>query len=242
MKRFLTLHRDECLKSQDHQSNKKRGGFLPLFLIFQSSADRQTVEANFKKRIMRINFLEHVPVVVPPVAGSIHCYRKIDEDFLESLLLENIGQIFDTSISEQTKEVNIEKEIKRIDLKIEKILDLDIETLPKDKIKNKIEKLQQEKIGLLYQQKKTAQNQNVTQYFKQIEEIYPYATREERKRLWNIVIQRISIYDDSIEIDWNNGKKTRFKKVLKAKFVSKVRKGGVSLSSFIDEMEKILLE
>jgi hypothetical protein len=42
------------------------------------------------------------------------------------------------------------------------------------------------------------------------------------------VIQRIAIYDDYIEIDWNNGKKTRHKKVLKANSVSKVRKGGVS--------------
>jgi hypothetical protein len=174
-----------------------------------------------------INFLKHVPVVMPLVTEGIHCYRKIDEDFLESILLENIGHIFDTSISEQTREVNIEKEIKRIDSKIEKVLDLDIETLPKDKIRKKIEQLQQEKIELLHQQKKTVQSQNVTQYFKQIEEIYPYANREERKRLWNITIQRIAIYDDFIEIDWNNGKKTRHKKVLKANSVSKVREGGV---------------
>ncbi len=137
---------------------------------------------------MRVNFLEHVPVVMPLVAGGIHCYRKIDEDFLESILLENIRQIFDTSISEQTREINIEKEIKRIDSKIEKVLDLDIETLPKDKIRKKIEQLQQEKIELLHRQKKTVQSQNVTQYFKQIEEIYPYTNREERKRLRNIVI------------------------------------------------------
>jgi hypothetical protein len=172
---------------------------------------------------VRINFLKHVPVVMPLVAGGIHCYRKIDEDFLESLLLENIRQIFDTSISEQTREVNIEKEIKRIDSKIEKVLDLDIETLPKDKIRKKIEQLQKEKIELLHRQKKTVQSQNVTQYFKQIEEIYPYTNWEERKRLRNIVIQRIAIYDDYIKIDWNNGKKTRHKKVLKANSVSKVR-------------------
>ena len=145
----------------------------------------------------------------------------------------NIGYIasyleknnIEVKIFDQLAGQDIEKEIKRIDSKIEKVLDLDIETLPKDKIKKKIEQLQQEKIELLHQQKKTAQSQNVTQYFKQIEEIYPYATREERKRLWNITIQRIAIYDDFIEIDWNNGKKTRFKKVLKAKFVSKVRRG-----------------
>jgi site-specific DNA recombinase len=166
---------------------------------------------------------------VPLVVGGVHCYRKIDEDFLESLLMENIGKIFDTSISEETSEIekDIEKEIKRIDSKIEKVLDLDIETLPKDKIKKKIEQLQQEKIELLHQQKKTAQSQNVTQYFKQIEEIYPYANREERKRLWNITIQRIAIYDDFIEIFWNNGKKTRCKKGLKSNSVSKVREGGV---------------
>jgi len=140
---------------------------------------------------------------MPLVAGGIHCYRKIDEDFLESILLENIGQIFDTSISEQTREVNvnIEKEIKRIDSKIEKVLDLDIETLSKDKIRKKIEQLQKEKIELLHRQKKTVQSQNVTQYFKQVEEIHPYTNREERKRLRNIVIQRIAIYDDYIKID-----------------------------------------
>ena len=164
---------------------------------------------------------------VPLVVGGIHCYRKIDEDFLESLLIENIGKIFDTSISEEIKEIDIEKETKRIDLKIEKLLDLDLETLPVDKIKKKIEQLQREKAELLRQRKKEAQNQNVIQYFKQIEEIYPYATREERKRLWNIVIQRIIVYDDYIEIEWNNGKKTRHKKVLKLNSVSMVREGGV---------------
>jgi len=232
----------ERAKDRTINRTKKEGDFSPLFLIIHPSSERQTVKANFKKRIVRVNFLEHVPVVVPPVTGGIHCYRKIDEDFLESILLENIGQIFDTSISEQTREVNvnIEKEIKRIDSKIEKVLDLDIETLLKDKIRKKIEQLQKEKIELLHRQKKTVQSQNVTQYFKQVEEIYPYTNREERKRLWNIVIQRIAIYDDYVEIDWNNGKKTRHKKVLKANSVSKVREGGVAhfTHSIFEGLEK----
>jgi site-specific DNA recombinase len=164
---------------------------------------------------------------VPLLKDGPHCYKTIDEDFLESLLMENIGKVFDTSISDDTDEIDIEKEIKRIDSKIDKILDLDIETLPVDKIKKKIKLLQQEKADLIEQQKKNFQNHDITQYFKQIEEIYPYANREERKRLWNIMIKRVSIYDDYIEIFWNNEKKTRIKKVLSTNFVSMVRKGGV---------------
>ena len=177
---------------------------------------------------------------IPLVADGVHCYRKIDEDFLENLLMENIGKVFITSISDNTDEIDIEKEIKRIDSKIDKVLDLDIETLSVDKIKKKIKLLQQEKADLIEQQKKNSQNRDITQYFKQIEEIYPYANREERKRLWNIMIKRISIYDDYIEIFWNHGKKSRIKKGLKANSLGKVREGGVSRATqlFLDGLEK----
>jgi hypothetical protein len=188
------------------------------------------------------NTVKYFYECVPIVSGGKHCYRKIDEEMLENTLIGNIGKLFDTSVHEQSKPVNIEEEIRKIDMKIEKILDLDIEVMPKDKIKKKIEQLQQEKVELLNQQKAVLQKKNINQYFQKIEDIYPYANREERKRLWNIIIQKVAIYDDSVEVFWNNGKKTRHKKVLKVNSLRKVREGGVSLSSFIDEMEKILSE
>ena len=44
---------------------KKRGGFLPLFLILQPSRVRQAVKANFKERIVRVKFLKYIPPVMP---------------------------------------------------------------------------------------------------------------------------------------------------------------------------------
>ena len=165
---------------------------------------------------------------VPVSTGGARCNREINEDMLESVLLENIGKLFDTSISEQPLTIDIDKEISKIDARIEKILDLDLEVLPKDKIKKKIEQLQKEKIELLNQQKLTMQKKNINQYFEKIEDVYPYANREERKRLWNIIIQRITIYDNSIEVLWNNGKKTKHKKrPLHNNSLSMVREGGV---------------
>ena len=165
---------------------------------------------------------------VPIVNGGKGCNRKIDEDMLEEILLDNIGKLFDTSISEQPLTIDIDKEIRKIDTKIEKVLDLDLDILPKSKIEKKIKQLQNEKIELLNKQKITTQKRNINQYFKKIEEIYPYANREERKRLWNILIQRIIIYDDSIEILWNNGKKTKHKKKVSSPHgLRVVREGGV---------------
>jgi site-specific DNA recombinase len=165
---------------------------------------------------------------VPIVNGGKGCNRKIDEDMLEEILLDNISKLFDVSISQKPLTIDINKEIRKIDAKIEKVLDLDIEILPKDKIEKKIKQLQNDKIELLNKQKAATQQRNINQYFKKIEEIYPYANREERKRLWSILIQRITIYDDSIEVLWNSGKKTKHKKKASSPHgLSKVRKGGV---------------
>jgi hypothetical protein len=131
---------------------------------------------------------------VPVSTGGVRCNREINENLLENILLENIGKLFDTSLPEPLA-IDLDKEVGKIDSKIERILDLDIENLPKDKIEKKIEQLQQEKVELLNQQKIVSQNKNINQYFKTIEDIYPYTNREERKRLWNILIQRITIYD-----------------------------------------------
>jgi site-specific DNA recombinase len=164
--------------------------------------------------------------------GGKSCNRTIEEDIIEEILLENIGRLFDTSISEQSTTIDIDEEIRRIDARIEKILDIDLEVLPKDKLEKKIKQLQNEKIELLNQQKTTTQKRNINQYFKKIEDVYPYANREYRKRLWNIIIQRITIYDNSIEVLWNNGKKTKHKKrPLRNNSLGMVREGGVMRST-----------
>jgi hypothetical protein len=128
----------------------------------------------------------------------------------------------------QPERVNIDEELRKIDRKIDRIIDIDIDYLPKDKIKKKIDKLQMEKLKLLDTQKSTVKETTLHNYFKEIKDIYPYATREEKKRLWNLVVERITIYDDYIDVFWRGGiEALHLKKAPQGSEPCKVRKGGV---------------
>ncbi len=42
-----------------------------------------------------------------------------------------------------------------------------------------------------------------------IGEVYPYMSREEKKRLWAITIERIILYKERFQIKWKNNIKTQ---------------------------------
>jgi hypothetical protein len=141
------------------------------------------------------------------VYGNDGCYRSIKESLVESILINEIGNLFNARLP-QPERVNIDEELRKID----RIIDIDIDYLPKDKIKKKIDKLQTEKLKLLGQQKSTVKETTLHRYFKEIKDIYSYATREEKKRLWNLVVERITVYDDYIDVFWRGGIRTRHRK------------------------------
>ena len=161
------------------------------------------------------------------IYGNDSCYRSIEEPLVENILINEIGNLFNTKLR-QPERINIDEEITKIDRKIDKIIDLDIDYLPKDKIKRKIDKLQMEKSKLLQQKKSTVKETTLHRYFKEIKDIYPYASREEKKRLWSLVVERISVYDNYIDVVWRGGIRTRHgKKAPSGNELCMVREGGV---------------
>ena len=175
------------------------------------------------------------------IYGNDGCYRSIEEPLVENILINEIGNLFNTKLR-QPERINIDEEITKIDRKIDKIIDLDIDYLPKDKIKRKIDKLQMEKSKLLQQKKSTVKETTLHRYFKEIKDIYPYASREEKKRLWSLVVERISVYDNYIDVVWRGGMRTRHgKKAPSGNELCKVREGGVVRATqlILDKLEKV---
>ena len=138
--------------------------------------------------------------------GSKHCGRYIREEVLESIALDSVERLFTMSIP-KTETKNIASEISKIDKKIERaVAMLDDENIPVNQIKNKLAELQETKKRLLKSQKP---RENIDKHFKNLKELYPYMTREEKKRLWSITIERITLYKTLAMVEWKDGRKTR---------------------------------
>ena len=137
---------------------------------------------------------------------SKHCGRYIREEILESIALDSVEKLFTINIPKpETK--NIASEITKIDKKIERVLlMLDDENIPVSQIKAKLAELQETKKRLLKSQKP---QKNIDKYFRNLKELYPYMTREEKKRLWSITIDKIRLYKTMAVVEWKDGRKTK---------------------------------
>jgi len=111
--------------------------------------------------------------------GSKHCGRYIREEILESIALDSVEKLFTISIPKpETK--NVASEISRLDKKIERAVAMfDDENIPVGQIKAKLAELQETKKRLLKIQKP---QENIGKYFRNLQELYPSMTREERKK------------------------------------------------------------
>jgi hypothetical protein len=137
---------------------------------------------------------------------SKHCGRYIREEILENIALNSVEKLFNMSIPKPKTE-NIGSEIARIDKKIERVLlMLDDENVPVSQIKAKLADLQETKKRLLNSQKP---RENIQKHFKDLNELYPYMSREEKKRLWGITIERIILYKTLAAVKWKDGRKTK---------------------------------
>ncbi len=56
---------------------------------------------------------------------------------------------------------------------------------------------------------KPAQDKKVLRQLKTVGEVYPYMSSGEKKRLWHLLIKRITLYTDSFKIDWKNDIQTQ---------------------------------
>lgn len=140
------------------------------------------------------------------------CYQSIKENYLEALLLENVDKFFNLKIPTQKSRQSIQEQVKKIDMKISKAIDLiDIDSMSSEDIRKKIEELKKQKEKLL-SEKPTIDYKKLAEKFKNIKDVYQYALPEEKKELWNILIDRIIAYKDKLEIRFKDGSISNLKK------------------------------
>ena len=131
---------------------------------------------------------------------------------MEGLLVDRLDTLFQIKLPEKSN-VNTKDKIAKIDKKISKAIALlDIEDVSVEEIKSKIEELKKEKAELLTKDITQLDYKKINGKLKGFKELYPYATREERKRLWSLTIEKIIAYHDELEVYWKDDTTTRFKR------------------------------
>ena len=144
--------------------------------------------------------------------GEKTCGRRFSEIFIEQLLLHLIKRsrlfnMYKAKVREDKS--SIEEEVKKIDKKIDRYLDLlEYQDVPVLKIKEKLKELQDKKKRII-NSVKPVKNAELLKYIKTVNEVYPYMTRAEKQRLWHLLIKRITLYADSFKIDWKNDIQTQ---------------------------------
>jgi site-specific DNA recombinase len=143
---------------------------------------------------------------------GIFCRQYVYEEFLEALLVQKLDKLFQIRLPEKSNS-NIKDKIAKIDKKISKAIALlDIEDVSVEEIKSKIEELKRQKAELLTKDITQLDYKKINEKLKGFKELYPYATREERKRLWSLTIEKITAYHDELEVHWKDGTNTKFKR------------------------------
>jgi site-specific DNA recombinase len=156
------------------------------------------------------------------------CYQHTDEEFLEDLLITKLDSLFKLKFPEKS-DTDIKDKIAKIDKKVSKAIALlDIEDISVEEIKNKIEELKRQKARLLVKNITHFDYKKINEKMKVFKKLYPYMTREEKKRLWGLTIEKIIAYHDELEVHWKDGTVTRFARKRK-------RTGGASNSPHLHQ-------
>jgi len=136
------------------------------------------------------------------------CCQYLREEPLEKVLLNYINKIYEIRLSIPRREIENEDKLVNIERKMNKILrfiEEDYMTFEKGKIQ--LDKLKEQKAALLASKIIQTDYSKVTEKLKQIKQIYPLATREERSQLWHVLIDKIEARKDKIVVHWRFGKK-----------------------------------
>ena len=174
------------------------------------------------------------------------CYQYLREEPLEAILLNYINKSYNVNVSFPRKQIDNEDKILNIDRKIKKILRYMEEDLkPFEEGKSEINKLKEEKAKLLAAKIIEPDYSLITEQIKKIKQVYHLATREEKARLWHLLIDKIEAYKDVIVIHWHSERKQKITRI-KLQIVpyeraesSPLRQTGDSLKE-ITELERLL--
>ena len=138
------------------------------------------------------------------------CGQYLREEPLEVILSRQIDKVFKLQ-----KPENNEKDddsIIMIDRKIKRLVRLaEEEDVTVEEFKQRIEELKKQKALLLAHQITKLDYSKISEKLKTIISIYPYMTREEKSRLWHLLIIRIEACKSLVSVYWRGGGKYTFK-------------------------------
>ena len=135
------------------------------------------------------------------------CHQYLREEPLEYVLLNFVDKAYKINISVPRREIDVEDKVLNIDRKIKKILRYMEEDLkPFEEGRDEINKLKAEKAELLAKRIIEIDYSQIAESIKKIKQIYYLASREEKSRLWHLLIERIEARKDRVVVKWRYGK------------------------------------
>ena len=144
---------------------------------------------------------------MPIGLDSLHCNQYLREDPLELILIDQLDKIYKIRLHEEKEEDNFQEKIFKLDRKITRAIQLiDNEDVSIEDIRKKLEELKRQKAEILTSQIKKPDYNKINEKLKSIKQVYPFATREEKSRLWHMIINRISAKEDILTIEWKDGR------------------------------------
>ena len=141
------------------------------------------------------------------------CHQYLREEPLEYVLLNFVDKAYKINISVSRREIDVEDKALNIDRKIKKILRYMEEDLkPFEEGRDEINKLKTEKAELLSKRIIETDYSLIAKSIEKVKQIYCLANREEKSRLWHLLIEQIEARNDKIVVKWRYGKNYTIKR------------------------------
>ena len=147
------------------------------------------------------------------------CGQYVREEPLETILLNYVNKVFEIRLPVK-REIDVDDSVANIDRQMDKIVRMiqsDILTI--DKVKSQMDKLKEEKAQLLAPRNIELDFSKIEQKLHRIKQVYPYMTREEKSRLWHLLINNMDAQKSKIVVNWKFGTKYIFRRSMLNRFV-----------------------
>ena len=142
------------------------------------------------------------------------CGQYLREEALESILINYVNKVFEIHLPAK-REIDIDDEVANIDRKINKIVRMvEADLLSIEEGKLQAVKLKEQKAKLLTSKIIEVDFSKIEQKLKQLKQIYPYMTREEKSRLWHLLIEKMDAQKSKIVVHWRFGTKYTFRRAM----------------------------
>ena len=131
------------------------------------------------------------------------CYQYVNELYLEEKLLTEANKLVLIKNPKEKKD-NTESKVKEIDQKIARLVKLAEQSGNIQSISKRINDLKAERKELLTEPvEKKVDYKEIVKYIKELNEIYPYMSREEKSYFWHILIKKITAEREQFVVEWN---------------------------------------